>query len=239
MKKVLIVALAFALLPAFAAAQDKQLTAKEKEEGWVSIFDGKTLEGWKGNEPEEGFYIKDGCITGKGGRNHLFYMEELGDFELKIDCKINKGGNSGLYFHSPWVEGNWPVQGFELQINASHGDPVKTGSLYNIISFPKAPHGDDEWFTYYITVKGSVLTVRVNDEVLYTYSDPVERAMRGGRQGGGAGRPGGAGNATAPATERPPITEANKRISQRGHIALQQHDPESIPQFKNVFLKKL
>jgi len=234
MRKAFIATLALILLPAFVAAQDKQLTAKEKEEGWVSIFDGKTLEGWKGNEPEEGFYIKDGCITGKGGRNHLFYMEELGDFELKIDCKINKGGNSGLYFHSPWVEGNWPVQGFELQINASHGDPVKTGSLYNIISFFKAPHGDDEWFTYYITVKGSVLTVRVNDVVLYTYSDPVERAMRerqGGRQGGG--RP---DNAT---TERPPITEANKRISQKGHIALQQHDPESIPQFKNVFLKKL
>ena len=233
MKKVLIVVLAFALLPAFAAAQDKQLTAKEKEEGWVSIFDGKTLEGWKGNEPEEGFYVKDGCITGKGGRNHLFYMEELGDFELKIDCKINKGGNSGLYFHSPWVEGNWPVQGFELQINASHGDPVKTGSLYNIISFFKAPHGDDEWFTYYITVRGSTLTVRINDEVLYTYSDPVERATRGGRQGG-VGRPG-----NTETTERPPITEANKRISQRGHIALQQHDPESIPQFKNIFLKKL
>ena len=233
MKKAFIAALALVLLPAFAAAQDKQLTDKEKEEGWVSIFDGKTLTGWKNNENEEGFYIKDGCITGKGGRNHLFYMEELGDFELKIDCKINKGGNSGLYFSAPWVEANWPVQGFELQINASHGDPIKTGSLYNIISFPKAPHGDDEWFTYYVTVKGSVLTVRINGEVLYTYIDPLERAMRErqGRQGGNANPAGGN-------TPRP-ITEANKRIGQKGHIALQQHDPESIPQFKNIFLKKL
>ena len=234
MKKAFIVTLALVLLPAFVTAQDKQLTEKEKEEGWVSIFDGKTLEGWKGNEPAEGFYVKDGCITGKGGRNHLFFMEELGDFELKIDCKINKGGNSGLYFHAPWVEGNWPVQGFELQINSSHTDPVKTGSLYNIISIPRAPHGDDEWFTYYITVKGSVLTVRVNGEVLYTYSDPVERAMRE-RQ---AGRQGGAGRPDTATAERP-ITEANKRISQKGHIALQQHDPGTVPQFKNIFLRKL
>ena len=219
MKKTLIVVLALILLPAFVAAQNKQLTDKEKEEGWVSIFDGKTLEGWKNNEQEEGFYVKDGCITGKGGRNHLFFMEEIGDFELKIDCKINKGGNSGLYFHAPWVEANWPVQGFELQINSSHTDPVKTGSLYNIISIPKAPHGDEEWFTYYVTVKGSVLTVRINGEVLYTYSDPVEKAMKDKGQDG-------------------PITEANKRISQKGHIALQQHDPESIPQFKNIFLRK-
>jgi len=236
MKKAFLTALALVLLPAFVVAQDKQLTAKEKEEGWVSIFDGKTFDGWKGNEPEEGFYVKDGCITGKGGRNHLFYMEEIGDFELKIDCKINKGGNSGLYFSTPWVEGNWPVQGFELQINSSHTDPIKTGSLYNIISIFKAPHGDDEWFTYYITVKGSTLTVRINDEVLYVYNDPLERAMRerqGGRQGG-AVNANAAGNAPAR-----PITEANKRISQKGHIALQQHDPGTVPQFKNVFLKKL
>ncbi|MCL2304875.1 MAG: DUF1080 domain-containing protein [Planctomycetaceae bacterium] len=222
MKKAFITVLALVLLPAFVAAQDKQLTDQEKADGWVSIFNGETLDGWKGNEPEEGFYVKDACITGKGGRNHLFFMEELGDFELKIDCKINEGGNSGLYFHSPWVEGNWPVQGFELQINASHTDPVKTGSLYNIISFPKAPHGDNEWFTYYITVKGSVLTVRINDVVLYTYSDPVEKATK-----------------NAPENMVKPITEANKRISQKGYIALQQHDPKSIPQFKNIFLKKL
>jgi len=239
MKKMFCFALALVVLPAFVAAQDKQLTQKEKEEGWVSIFDGKTLEGWKGNEPTEGFYVKDGCITGKGGRNHLFYMEELGDFELKIECKISKGGNSGLYFHAPWVEGNWPVEGFELQINASHGDPIKTGSLYNILSIFKAPHGDDEWFTYYITVKGSVLTVRINDEVLYTYIDPVERAMseRLTRRQAAAGGNTAGGNA-AGRTERP-ITEANKRISQKGHIALQQHDPESIPQFKNIFLRRL
>jgi len=235
MKKAFCIALTLLLLPAFVVAQNRELTNQEKADGWVSIFDGKTLDGWKGNEEYEGFYVKDGCITGKGGRNHLFYMEELGDFELKIDCKISKGGNSGLYFHSPWVEGNWPVQGFELQINNSQSDPVKTGSLYNIISFFKAPHGDDEWFTYYITVRGNTLTVRINDELLYVYTCPVDRAFRE-RQG----RRPAANNANAPATaERPPITDANKRIGQGGHIALQQHDPESIPQFKNVFLRKL
>ncbi len=219
MKKAFLAALVLVSFVAYASAQDKQLTDQEKEEGWVSIFDGKTLDGWKGNEKEEGFYVKDGCIVGKGGRNHLFFMEELGDFELKIDCKINKGGNSGLYFHAPWVEANWPVEGFELQINSSHSDPVKTGSLYNIIKIFKAPHGDDEWFTYYITVQKDTLTVRVNGEVLYTYVDPVERAAGGKPQG--------------------KITEATKWISQKGHIALQQHDPGTVPQFKNIFLKKM
>lgn len=222
MKKVCMIAsVLFGLFASFVVAQEKQLTEKEKEEGWVSIFDGKTLEGWKANEPTEGFYIKDGCITGKEGRNHLYYMGmgELGDFELKIDCKINKGGNSGLYIKAPWVDANWPVQGFELQINSSHSDPVKTGSIYNILKFYKAPHGDDEWFTYHVTVKGDTLNVKINDQVLFTYVDPVERAAEGKPQG--------------------KITEGTKRIRQLGYIALQQHDPGTIPQFKNIFLKKM
>ena len=237
MKRVFFAALILVSFTAFAVAQDKQLTDKEKEEGWVAIFDGKTLDGWKGNEKVEGFYVEDGCIVGKGERNHLFYMEELGDFELKIDCKICKGGNSGLYIHAPWVDENWPVAGFELQINSSHSDPVKTGSIYNILKIFKAPHGDDEWFTYYITVQKDTMTVRVNDEVLYTYVDPVEKAMNARPRRANAD----GANAVPQTEDRPQrrITEANKRINQKGHIALQQHDPKSIPQFKNIFLRKM
>ncbi len=220
MKKTFLAVLAVFSFVALLPAQDKTLSDEDKERGWVSIFDGKSLDGWKANEPYEGWIIEDGAITGVGKRNHLYYMEELGDFELKIDCKINKGGNSGLYFHSPWVDNAWPKEGFELQINSSHGDPVKTASLYNIIKLLKAPHNDDEWFTYYITVKGDTLTVRVDDEVIYIYVDPVEKAEK------------------AQAIPQPePITEATKRIRQKGYIALQQHDPTAKPQFKNIFLR--
>ncbi|MGL6195184.1 MAG: 3-keto-disaccharide hydrolase [Thermoguttaceae bacterium] len=229
MKRTVLAALVVFSSVIYSYANDKALTEAEKADGWVSIFNGENLDGWKSNEGDvEGFYVKDGCIFGKGGRNHLFFMEELGDFELKIDCKISKGGNSGLYFHAPWTEKNWPVEGFELQINSSHSDPVKTGSLYNILKIFKAPHGDDEWFTYYITVKGDTLTVRINDEVLYTYVDPVEKSNNEQRK-----------QEDGDKKSTPKITEATKTIRQKGHIALQQHDPESIPQFKNVFLKKM
>jgi hypothetical protein len=145
-------------------------------------------------------------------------MEELQNFELKLDVKISKGGNSGIYVKSQWQDAAWPVTGFELQVNSSHGDPVKTPSLYNIIKIFKAPHGDEEWFNYHIICKGNVLEVRVNNELCYIYVDPMEK--RGSPQEG-------------------KITEQNKRISQKGYIALQQHDPKSIPSFKNIQLKKL
>ncbi|MDR3181317.1 MAG: DUF1080 domain-containing protein [Planctomycetaceae bacterium] len=208
MKRILLAAVFAAVLPLAAAAED----------GWVPIFNGTSLDGWKSNEKYEGFEVKDGAIVGHGNRNHLYYMEELKNFELKLDAKISKGGNSGVYIKSQWQEGAWPVTGFELQVNSSHGDPVKTGSLYNIIKLPKAPHGDDEWFTYHIRCQNGNLTVSVNGQLLYTYADPMEK---GGKPQDGK------------------ITEANKRISQRGYIALQQHDPKSIPSFRNIMLKKL
>ena len=195
-----------------------ELTDEMKKEGWIAIFDGKTFDGWKSNEKYEGFKIEDGCITGFGERNHLYYMEELKNFELMIDVKINQGGNSGVYVKSQWQEATWPLSGFELQVNSSHNDPVKTPSLYNIITIFRAPHEDEEWFTYHIICNGNTLECRVNGETFYKYIDPMEK---GGK----------------PQGEK--ITDQNKRISQKGYVALQQHDPKSIPFFRNIFVKKL
>ncbi len=211
--------LAASLLVAFCFAHSTataQLTEEQKNDGWRQIFDGQTLEGWKSNAKAEGFKVEKDAIVGFGDRNHLYFMEELGNFELKIDVKINQGGNAGVYVKSQWQEEAWPTTGFELQVNSSQRDPAKTGSIYGIVSWPKAPHGDDEWFTYHIICNRNRIEVRVNDELLYTYTDPMQN------------------------TERPEeITERTKRISQRGYIALQQHDPNSSGQFKNIYIKKL
>ena len=228
MKRFITLLLALGILTVASNAAFAQLTDEMKKDGWVAIFDGKTLDGWKTNaapgEKFGNFKVEDGTIVGFGNMNHLYYMEELGNFELKIDVKINKGGNSGVYVKSQWQDDTWPTTGFELQVNSSHGDPVKTGSLYNIIKIYKAPHGDDEWFTYHLICKGNTLDVRVNDVLLYTYVQPAG----GGRRPQGQQRP-----------EQPAITEQNKQIGQRGYIALQQHDPGSKPSFKNIFVKKL
>ena len=232
MKRFTMLLLALGVLATASTLAAAELTEDMKKDGWVAIFDGKTLDGWKSNETKEGFKVENGCIVGFGDRNHLYFMEELGNFELKIDVKINKNGNSGVYIKSQWQDAAWPTTGFELQVNSSHSDPVKTGSLYNIIKMYKAPHGDDEWFTYYLTCKGNTLDVRVNDVLIYTYIQP-----EGGRRPGGSSYvPSGQGGQPGQA---PPITEQNKRISQKGYIALQQHDPGSIPSFKNIFIKKL
>ena len=217
MKQVLSLLAAVCMLAVAGNLHAQELTTAEKAEGWVSLFDGKTLDGWEHNQEYNGFEVKDGAIVGTGEFCHLFYMKEkYKDFELKIDCKVNKNGNGGVYIKVPQKEKGWPVKGFELQMNNSHSDKVKTGSLYNIVRIYKAQHGDDEWFTYHLIAKGNTLTVSVNGEVLYQYVDPVE---------------------AFPVPEQ--VTEKNKRISQEGFIALQQHDPGTVVGFKNIKVKKL
>jgi hypothetical protein len=228
MKRTITLLLALGMLATAAPVVVAELTEEMKAEGWFSIFDGTTLNGWELNEPDGPgtFAAVDGTIVGTGGRNHLFYRaEQFQNFELKADVKINNDGNSGLYVKSQWQTG-WPTTGFEVQINSTHGDPQKTGSLYNIVRIYEAPHADDEWFTFHIICRGNAITVRVNDKPLYTYVEPPRG--QGGRGPGGQGQ-----------QEQAPITEQNKRISQSGYIALQQHHDGSVVHFRNIFVRKL
>jgi len=228
MKKcVLFFAVVALLIPVSVMAQDPN-------DGWVKIFNGKDLNGWKANDTEGEFYVNDaGEIAGKGGRCHLFYMEELQEFELLIDVYINDKGNSGVYVLSPWIDNNWPTGGFEVQVNATHTDPVKTGSLYEIISIFESPVPADKWYTLHLTVKGNRLTVEIDGKVLYTYIDPTARFAVARGQGQGQGQ--------NPNPNRPQNAQRGtfKYIGQKGHIALQQHDPGSLPRFKNIYIKKL
>ena len=217
MKRITALLLVLGILAIGQAIAVAQLTDEMKKDGWVSIFDGKTLDGWKSNEKYDGFKVEGGCIHGFGDRNHLYYMkEEFKNFELMVDIKINDKGNSGVFFKSQWQEETWPITGFEVQVNATHGDPIKTGSLWGLVNIPKAPHDIDKWFTMHVICKKNVIEVRIDGTTLFTYVDPREDD---GPQG--------------------TITHQTRRISQKGYINLQAHDPGSFPVFKNIFVKKL
>ena len=89
-----------------------------KDDGWIALFDGKTLSGWQANEKPECFTAKDGILTVEGGMAHLFYVgpvkkHNFKNFELKAEVKTFKGANSGIYFQSR----------YELQIRDSADVP--------------------------------------------------------------------------------------------------------------------
>jgi hypothetical protein len=138
-----------------AKAADNTLTAKEKKEGFVLLFDGKTTDNWKGYNqpafPEKGWEVKDGllhCIGsgageagGRGG--DIVSVDKFSNFELKMDWKISEGGNSGIFILAQEKDGQPMYESSpEMQVldNDRHPDAKlgkngnrKAGSLYDLI----------------------------------------------------------------------------------------------------------
>src|ERR1700712_358794 len=105
---------------------------------WVSLFDGKSLSGWKVGDNASTFSVSNGEIVVHGPTAHLFYdgdyhNHSFKNFELKVDVMTYPGSNSGIYFHTQYQETGWPSHGFEVQVNNSHTDWKRTGSLYNVV----------------------------------------------------------------------------------------------------------
>lgn len=187
------------------------------DDGWVSLFDGKSLAGWKANENPETFRVENGELIVKGDRAHLFYdgpvqHHDFRNFEFKADVMTKPGANSGVYFHTEFQPEGWPSKGFEIQVNNTHSDPKKTAGIYGIEDNFKAPAKDGEWFTLTIKVEGRRIVTKVNGETIADFTEE-ENPKREGRF-------------------------KNRRISS-GTFALQGHDPGSEVRYKNIAVKPL
>ena len=205
----------FALgVPALSFAAN---TAKPDADGWITLFDGKSLEGWTANENKDSFKVEDGVILVDGPRSHLFYTgpvenHDFKDFELKLDVKTEPQANSGVYIHTGYQESGWPEKGYEAQVNNSHHDWRKTGSLYAVKDVRQSGHEDGEWFEYHIIVRGNEITLKVNGKPTVEYTEP----------------------------ENPPHLEQTPgRELSSGTIALQAHDPGSVIRYRNIRIKPL
>jgi hypothetical protein len=168
MKKI---ALAFVFLagPAMVTAAD---------EGWINMFDGKTLDGWKANERPESWSAKDGAIVGDGEASHLFWMvRECENCEFKADVKISDGGNSGMYFRTAFGPG-FP-KGYEAQVNSSHKDPKRTGSLYNFKDIYEQLVPPETWFNQHIIARGNHIIIQVNGKTVVDYVDEKNTYSKG------------------------------------------------------------
>jgi hypothetical protein len=153
--------------------------AARAEEGWISLFNGKDLTGWKANELPENWEVKDGAIHGHGNRSHLFYMgAEYADFHYKADLKLTKGSNSGMYFRTAYADGGWP-KGYEAQVNNSHRDPKRTGSLYNFVDVKEQLVPDDTWWTQEVIAKGNHIVIKVNGKTVVDFTDDKNTYTKG------------------------------------------------------------
>lgn len=149
------------------------------EPGFEPLFDGKSLAGWKVNENPQSWKVVDGEIVCHGPRSHLFYVgadaakpADFKNFHFKADVLTRPNANSGIFFHTKFQPDGWPAAGYEMQVNNSQGDPVRTGSIYNVVKNFVPPAKDDTWFTEEVIVKDKQITVIVDGKVLFEFVEP-------------------------------------------------------------------
>jgi hypothetical protein len=211
------------------AAEPNTLSAEEKTAGWRLLFDGKSLDGWRGfrvDAPGAAWSVQEGVLVNAGKTGDLMTKSVHGDFELVFDWRISEAGNSGIIYRIALGEAATYRTGPEYQVldNQKAADNKLgnhlAGSLYDIGPAPAkdATKPVGQWNTGRIVVRGWRIEHWLNGEKL------LELDL-----GGDAGR---AAIARSKFKDWPKFASAR-----RGFIALQDHN--DVVSYRNIKIRDL
>lgn len=194
------------------------------DDGWVELFDGRSLDGWRASENAGSWKVVEGQLAAEGPRSHLFYTGPLHgadfrNFELEAEVLTRPECNSGIYFHTAYQERDFPYKGFEIQINntatgeGGYRERKKTGSLYGLRNVYKQFVQDNQWFKIHAAVRGKNVQIRLNGMLVVDYTEPVPPVIPDGPETG--------------------------RFLDHGTFALQCHNDGSYARFRSVRVRPL
>jgi hypothetical protein len=147
-------------------------------DGWINMFDGKTLEGWEALSNPHVWSVQDGIITGRHTASVgdeflpslLFYTRErYRDFEFRADIRLNPGGVSSMYFRAAFEPEFAPA--YIAQANNTGPFPQRTGSLYNFAPIYEQLVADDTWWTQHVIAEGNHIRILVNGNETVNFVD--------------------------------------------------------------------
>jgi len=208
-----------------------RVTEAGKQAGWEALFNAKDLTGWKIEGEEDRYVVQEGILgfQARGGGGHLYTEEDFTDFRLRLDFKIAKMANSGVFLRAARDGSNPAYSGCEIQIlddfnwEQVTGSKLKayqlTGGLYG--SLPagnhRALHPIGDWNTYEILYRGARIAVALNGKMLYDAQTEELVPLEG---------------------------EPFPRRAKAGFIGLQHHgahniEAETMIQFRNLFVQRL
>ncbi|MCP3915610.1 MAG: DUF1080 domain-containing protein [bacterium] len=207
-----------------------ELTKAGAAAGWKPLFDGKSLKGWKGAGDGSGYRARDGVLEFlvKGKSPHLVTEADYGDFHLRLDFKIAKMANSGLFLRADRDGSNPAYSGCEIQILDDFNWEKETGSKLAPYQFTGGLYGAvpnkqrdalrplGEWNTYEIRYVGSRLHASLNGRVMYDIDTHELKDVK------------------------PPFAER----AETGFIGLQRHAParvegDAYAWFRNLYIREL
>ncbi len=192
------------------------MQAPAPEPGFTNLFNGKDFTDWKIGGPSETFTIQDGAIVARGAPSMIYYdgpfrNHAFRQFELKMDVMTRANSNGGVWIMTDYQDRVWPAKGFEIQVNNSHRDPIRSGSLYHVQDILNvSPAKDDVWFTLHVIAQGETIVVRVDDREVVRWTQPADWSG---------------------------TKDFRARRIGPGTIGLQGHDPNSVVYYKNIRIK--
>jgi hypothetical protein len=193
--------------------------ARTVESGYVRLFNGKDLTGWKASMNPDSFKVENGAIIANavGGPSHLFYDGPVGNhtfqnFDLRLDVLARYRSNGGVYVMTEFQPQGFPGKGFEIQVNNSHSDRIRTGSLYHVVDLSNIPGKDDEWIPMEIKGQGNTITITVKGQEVVHWTQPADWQSN---------------------------YDTTSRKIAPGTIAFQSHDVYSMTAYSNIRLKLL
>ena len=191
--------------------------SRPAEPGYTSLFNGKDLTGWKASANPDSFKVENGAIVANaaGQASHLYYDGPVGNhaftnFELRLDVLARYRSNGGVYVMTEFQPQGFPAKGFEIQVNNSHSDRIRTGSLYHIVDLSNIPGKDDEWMPMEIKAQGDTITIAVKGQEVVRW--------------------------TQPAGWQTNYDTASRKIAP-GTIAFQSHDTYSVTAYSNIRIR--
>ncbi len=190
------------------------------DDGFVPLFNGKDLAGWKKHTKEAGNWrVEDGAIVGSGPGKSYLYSEraDIADFHLRMEASVDENVNSGVWFRTSYGMA-WPVEqpvaplGYEAQICNRAPPQAGTGSLFIVDGKPGSGQAralfreqlvkGNDWFTFEVIARDNHFVIKVNDRTTADFVD------------------------------------ANRNFV-RGHLTLQQFDPQTVVKFRKIEIKEL
>jgi hypothetical protein len=200
------------------------------EEGWIVMFNGRDLAGWRANAYPDSYAVENGLLrlrcsaADAGQRSHLFFagdaaggLARFKNFELRASVRAEPDSNSGIFFHTTMRErdeNKHLADGYEVQLNSSQREKRKTGSLYAVVDLLESPVDESKWFLVDLRVEGKRILVKLDGKTVVDYTEPAN-------------------------PERPPERKGRLLRPEGGAIALQAHDNKSTWYVKDIRIRRL
>ena len=152
----------------------RPLTEAELADGWIALFDGHSLFGWRAHSKAD-WQVKDGAIAVSAGEKGLLCTSvPFDNYELKVDFRAAKGTNSGIFLRTAATPGMDDIKTKTYELNIAPPDnPFPTGSFVGRLKAKEVPERAGEWQSFEVSLDGGKATVKLNGEEVLSYDDPA------------------------------------------------------------------